>query len=397
MKANPITLILIFAFFFPIIRGFLFKFSSYDLKRDTENLVNSIAFIAAIFVGIKYSKVIFLNSQGSKLYKIIPENITELIASKPYILYFIVIPIFVYIVYKLISLVLSLIARLVFFNIYDGLDKVISNKSNIVKRILGSIVQIPRGICYLITVLILFNAISIISPGAKMNSYLKGSKVYTYLCKKVIIPVTNSNVAKNLPDILDNSFKIVAKTGNVTKEANELNNTNTNNNSGNDGSNVVVYYNGVTLDEGVKSDSEIDSFARNLTYNSNGTLNKASKLYNWIGYNINYDYDKANSVLNNNYDVKSGAIPTFNTRKGICFDYSCLYVAMARANNMKVRLVTGEGFNGASWVSHAWNQVYIPESGKWINVDTTFARGGDYFNSGSFDIDHRNAKVIGEW
>jgi hypothetical protein len=41
--------------------------------------------------------------------------------------------------------------------------------------------------------------------------------------------------------------------------------------------------------------------------------------------------------------------------------------------------------------------VYIPEEGKWINVDTTFSKGGNYFNTRMFDLDHRNAKIIGEW
>ncbi|URZ00055.1 transglutaminase domain-containing protein [Clostridium felsineum] len=397
MKINPITLILIFVFLFPIARGFLFKFSSYDLKRDTENLLNSVAFIAAIFIGIKYYKVIFLNYESSEVFKFIPKEISSILVSRPYILYFVIIPIFVYIVYKLIGAVLNLIARFTFFNIYDVVDKMISNKSNIVKRVLGAIVQLPRGICYLVTVLFLLNAVAIINPGMKINSYLKDSEAYNYLCKRIIVPVTNSSVAKNFPNILDNSFKIVTKPDNTNKSGNVSKDGNNVNTDDNNNPNVIVYYNGVTLEDGVKSNDQINNFARNMTYNSRGNLSKSRKLYDWIGYNIEYDYDKANMVLNNNYNVKSGAIPTFNTRKGICFDYSCLYVAMARANNIKVRLVTGEGFNGTSWVSHAWNQVYIPESNTWINVDTTFAKGGNYFNNNSFNIDHRNAKVIGEW
>ncbi|AAK80364.1 MULTISPECIES: transglutaminase domain-containing protein [Clostridium] len=397
MKTNPVTLILVFLFLFPIARGFLFKFSSYDLKRDTENLINSISFIVAIFIGIRYYKVIFLNYENSKIYKFIPSEISSILASKPYILYFIIIPIFVYIVYKLISVVLNLIARYTFFNIYDVLDRIISNKSNTVKRIIGAVVQVPRAVCYLVTVLFLLNAVAIINPSMKINSYLKDSKAYNYLCKRIIIPVTNSSVAKSFPNILDNSFKIVTKTDSLNKVGNALKNDDNASNVEDGNSNVIVYYNGVTLDEGIRSNDQINNFARSLTSASKGNLNKARKLYDWIGYDIDYDYQKANMVLNNNYNVKSGAIPTFNTRKGICFDYSCLYVAMARANNIKVRLVTGEGFNGTSWVSHAWNQVYVPEMGTWINVDTTFAKGGNYFNNGSFNIDHRNSKVIGEW
>ncbi|NFF68539.1 transglutaminase-like domain-containing protein, partial [Clostridium sporogenes] len=73
------------------------------------------------------------------------------------------------------------------------------------------------------------------------------------------------------------------------------------------------------------------------------------------------------------------------------------FIAMCRANDIKVRLITGEGFNGVSWVSHAWNQVYIPEEGRWINVDTTFYKGGNYFDTKRFDIDHRKSQIAGEW
>jgi hypothetical protein len=62
-----------------------------------------------------------------------------------------------------------------------------------------------------------------------------------------------------------------------------------------------------------------------------------------------------------------------------------------------VRIITGEGFNGVSWVSHAWNQVYIPERDEWINVDPTFYKGGNYFDSIRFEVDHESDEIAGEW
>ena len=102
-------------------------------------------------------------------------------------------------------------------------------------------------------------------------------------------------------------------------------------------------------------------------------------------------------ILNNDFRIGSGAIETFETKKGICFDYACLYVAMCRANNIKVRLITGEGFNGVSWVGHAWNQVYVAKENRWINVDTTFSKGGNYFDTQRFNIDHKTSEIAGEW
>jgi transglutaminase/protease-like cytokinesis protein 3 len=210
--------------------------------------------------------------------------------------------------------------------------------------------------------------------------------MYRYLCKEAIIPITNSKVAKQLPSIIGNSFKVVIHQNKPGDTSTGIANGST-----------IIYYNGVTLEEGVKSNQEIDSFARKLTLNDSSAMSKAKILYNYVGKNISYDEDKARKVMANDFEVESGAIPTFNSKKGICFDYACLYAAMCRANGMKVRIITGEGFNGVSWVSHAWNQVYIPESSKWINVDTTFARGGNYFNSKRFEFDHKNTQIAGEW
>ena len=161
--------------------------------------------------------------------------------------------------------------------------------------------------------------------------------------------------------------------------------------------NVIIYYNGITIDEGIKSNEDIDSFAVSLTRKATNDYQKAKLIYNWIGKEIKYDSDKAKMIINNNFKTQSGAISTFNTRKGICFDYACLYVAMCRANNIKVRIITGKGFNGETWVSHAWNQVYISEQNRWINVDTTFSIGGNYFDSNRFKTDHIQDSIAGEW
>ena len=43
--------------------------------------------------------------------------------------------------------------------------------------------------------------------------------------------------------------------------------------------------------------------------------------------------------------------------------------------------MVGKGYNGTSWINHAWNEVYIDESDSWIEVDTTFGETGNYFKT----------------
>ncbi|MCC9293351.1 transglutaminase-like domain-containing protein [Clostridium sp. WLY-B-L2] len=395
MKVNPITLMIGLIFLYPLVKGFLFKFSSNALKLDISDVSRSVSFIISLIMGTYFGKKVFIQHDGGiyeRIYNLIPDNLSQYLENNNFIVYAVAIPLFVFICYKIIKLFLDLLNYLTFYPVLDSIDRFLRSKSNTFKRILGVVSQVPKAICYVLLVTFVLNIMSMFNINSKLNKYMEGSKPYNYICKEIIIPVTNSTIAKQLPNVLDNSFKIVIRepNSNEVKDAGNLNRVK------ND-ENTIVYYNGVTLDEGVKSNSEINSFARDLASEGSNTTERAEMLYNWIGTNINYDNEKANKVLNNDFNVKSGAIPTFYSKKGICFDYSCLYVAMARANNMKVRLITGEGFNGISWVSHAWNQVYIPEQNKWINVDTTFYKGGNYFNSRRFQVDHKNAQVIGEW
>ena len=162
-------------------------------------------------------------------------------------------------------------------------------------------------------------------------------------------------------------------------------------------SNVLIYYNGVTLEEGVKSNSEIDNKAIEITKQKENDLEKAKSLYVWIGSNVEYDFDKAYKTLNNESIGNSGAIEAWITRKGICFDYACLYVAMARAIDLKVRLVTGSAYDGTQYGPHAWNEVYLENEDRWIPIDPTFYMSGDYFDNSNFYDDHKKDIIAGEW
>ncbi|EJO5348721.1 transglutaminase domain-containing protein [Clostridium botulinum] len=391
MKTNPVTLILGVVFFFPILKGFLSKFSSPNLKLDIEDINKTISFVISLFLGIYYSKKIFIEHNVGiykDIYESIPKDIIKYINNNFFIVYVVITPLIIFIISKILFLILTLLNSITIYPILDKLEEILRDKGNIFKRIFGAIFNVPKSICYVLIIAFLLNIFSMFVKNDTLNKYLQSSSIYNKICKQAIIPVTNSKIAKKLPNIINDSFKIVVKEQ-VGK--NPLPKSNFKDRK------AIVYYNGVTLQEGIKSNKQIDNFARHLAAQDADSKGKARIIYDWIGSNIDYDHDKAEKVLNDNFKVKSGAIPTFNTKSGICFDYSCLFVAMCRANDIKVRLVTGEGFNGVSWVSHAWNQVYVPEAGEWINVDTTFYKGGNYFDTKRFKLDHRKSEIAGEW
>jgi len=385
---QPVSLILLLLFIYPIIIGFIYKFSSEHLKGAIEGIFQSISFLISLCLGIFYTKKVFItHDEGmfDKIYNTIPTDIMGLINSKPLIVYVLIMPLVILIIYSVLNFIVRFISRITFYPLIDGIESSLRNKSVVFKRIMGAIFQIPRSICYVIVITFVLNFLSLLNVTDTYNKYLEESQVYSYISKEVVIPLTNSTLAKQLPNVVNNSFKIVVKDASTTQPDSQ------NNQKG------IVYYNGVTLEEGVKSNAEINKFAVDLTKDKTSELDKARTIYNWVGSEVTYSDEKANKVLNNDLEVKSGAIPTFNSRTGICFDYACLYAAMCKANNIKVRIITGQGFNGSNWVSHAWNQVYIEKENKWINVDPTFLIGGDYFNTQRFDIDHKEESVAGEW
>lgn len=383
MEVNIISVALVIAFLYPIVKGYVIGFSSIGLKKDITSSEGDVGFIISIILGLFFLRRIFVQQEQGvykSIYNSIPTVFVNKLEDNPYLLYLVVLPIIVLLLYEIIKLFFYLINILLLFPALDVLERTLDKRGSFFKSIVSALFEVPKSLCYVILLTVVLNIAAFMNLDNQFNNYLSDSKIYNYICKDIIVPIANSKLARQIPNIINNSMKI------EIKEA-------SNGVGGND--KTIIYYNGITLDEGVQSNSEIDAFAKRLVAKAVTPNEKAKVIYEWIGTNINYDNDKAQSILSNDFSVRSGAISAFEDKKGICFDYSCLYVAMCRAVGLDVRMITGEGFNGVNWVSHAWNQVLI--SGNWINVDTTFYKGGNYYNSNRFGIDHRNSAIAGEW
>ena len=107
--------------------------------------------------------------------------------------------------------------------------------------------------------------------------------------------------------------------------------------------------------------------SKSLTKNKLKDSDKIRIIYNYVIKNYKYDYKKAKYV-------KGGYIPaidrTFKEKKGICYDYSSLLASMLRSSGIPTRLVKGYTNNVNGY--HAWNEVYLKSSGRWVTVDSTY-------------------------
>lgn len=386
---NPVTISLILVFIFPILKGFLSKFSANNMKVDLLDLENNISFLLSIVVGLTFGKNIAI-SQNEKiidfLSKNLPKNFFDYIASYPRIIFLLIVLFTIGIFYLIISIILKLFNEITFYPFFEVIELSMRRKPVFFQRIIGAVSQFPKAIIYTFIITFLLNVISVFYSTESLNNSLSSSTIYQAISKNIVVPITNSDIAKSIPKIISDSFKIEV----IKKDSTNIGNK--------EDSSTLVYFNGVTLEDGVKSNNDIDSLANSLAANKYTTISKTKAIYSYVSKNIKYDYDKANKIMRNDFSTSSGAITTYNSKKGVCFDYACLFVAMCRANNIKVKMVTGEGYNGTSWSPHAWNQAYIPEQNIWINIDTTFSQGeADYFNNKNFYEDHKNSKVVGEW
>jgi transglutaminase-like putative cysteine protease len=124
------------------------------------------------------------------------------------------------------------------------------------------------------------------------------------------------------------------------------------------------------------------ALAAQLAQEAQSEIEVVSAVYQYIVENIDYDYEKAQTVAD-------GYLPTpdntLASRTGICFDYAALAAAMLRSLGIPTQVITGYVQDGA--VYHAWNRIYLQDGGwitvkikapthSWQTVDLTFAANG---------------------
>ncbi|MEJ2248905.1 MAG: transglutaminase-like domain-containing protein [Candidatus Lokiarchaeota archaeon] len=135
--------------------------------------------------------------------------------------------------------------------------------------------------------------------------------------------------------------------------------------------------------------------SNNIVGSSTNPIEKAKKIYNWIGKNINYD---------GSLSEEKGALWAFLNKKGDCSEFSDLMITLLRIQGIPARKITGIVLSSNSnfqpyvgqkitftanketqdFLGHAWIEYYVPNIG-WIACDPTWNQpNGAYFNNIDF-------------
>ena len=109
-------------------------------------------------------------------------------------------------------------------------------------------------------------------------------------------------------------------------------------------------------------DTQTEELADEICAGCETDEEKVLAFYNWIITNFEYDYDCY--PLFQFFDVRK----TLQTKQGICFDFSHLFAAFCRSQNIPCYAI--DGISRKNNVDrHTWNRVYY--DGVWWNVDIT--------------------------
>ncbi len=378
---NIITLVMVCIFAAPILSGIIWPLTHDRVRRSFSSLLNSLILLASILLAAWLTRVL-LSSEAvlAWLYRLVPDlqGMMEFHAFWMYLGVFLILSLLIGALLHLLALPFYIFALTPVSHI---IASAISSLRGFARRVVSALWKLPKAIWLVLLFTILLNFYTSYFNSPVISAYAGQSAPYQLIQQSVVQPLLRNSTVKNIQVLFNDSFK-TAET-----EVREL-----------AGKYLVRYFNGMTLEEATASSAEIDAAAREIVGTETDDRQKAYLVYMWICENLTYDNEKAVMITQDPSRVSSGAIVAFSTRTGICFDFACLYVAMCRAVDVKVRFLTGLGYNGVEWGDHAWNQAYVSGEDVWINVDTTFGSSGvSYFDTPHFYLDHQDGIVQGEW
>ncbi len=251
----------------------------------------------------------------------------------------------------------SWLGRLVF-----GGERPASLLSRLAGAGIGAVIGAAR--CLLI-IAVLFISVTLF-PDSGFSRYVEASPVYQQGARTVIEPLSGNLIKEKLPVF----------TRGVEEELNG-----------------ILQRRYEVIDADIPQD--LGQAAAKITAGAHSDEEKARLLYGWVGSRVTYDYDKVEDYEKNGNWREQTPQMTYDSKRGVCIDYSRLYAVMARSQGLQVKVVTGLGYDGrGGYGPHAWNEVYLSEKEQWIPLDSTWAGSGDWFNPPAFNETHIPDKIV---
>ena len=383
-QINLISVFLVGLFLLPLVFGLFRPLTGAKIFHSINTMVGAVSMIISAVLAIHITNYLYSNNGDnflSNLFRNI-EVIRYSILSQDVLVYALFLIALLIIISGILQLLFIPLHKKVFIPLSNKAASAIAAANKAVRHLTAGLWQLPKSVWLVLIFTLLFNFYSALSKNTALNDYIGNSEAYRLVEQTAIRPIITSDAVRQIPAFIDSTVDKAVQC--LSPEGRKLL--------------IKVYINGVTVDDAVLSSPDIDNTAIDLVGVENDRYKMAELLYDWVAGSISYDHVKADQIETDAFATYSGAVPAFSEKTGVCFDKACLYVAMCRAVGIKVRLITGSGFNGNDWLDHSWNEIYDDGDGRWVNVDTTFGGpNSDYFDNLNFYNDHKEVEIQGEW
>ncbi len=113
------------------------------------------------------------------------------------------------------------------------------------------------------------------------------------------------------------------------------------------------------------NDPRIRSMAEGLTKDSRDDFEKVAKIAAWVYDYLDYDMNYSGRNMD--------ALSALDAKKGVCAEYTTLFIALARSAGIPAKYVSAFAYGQKGWERHAYSEVYL---GEWVPVDPLWLEVG---------------------
>lgn len=263
-------------------------------------------------------------------------------------------------VYMVVKPLLVLLAQLLLPTPGPGRTESSAETSPWLNRVTGGAVGSMIGAGRVLMLLAVMFVYASLFPHSGVTAYMQDSVIYREGSQRIFQPITGNLLQEKLPVF---TRAVEDEFANILQRRYEI------------------------IDSHIPKN--IEAVAFEITVELDTDEKKARDLYNWVGSRIVYDWEKVRLYEDEGVWKEQTPEDTFQTRLGVCIDYSRLYAVMARSVGLEVKVVTGLGYDGrGGYGPHAWNVVYLSEQDRWVPLDATWATSGDWFDPPNFEETH---------
>jgi transglutaminase-like putative cysteine protease len=132
----------------------------------------------------------------------------------------------------------------------------------------------------------------------------------------------------------------------------------------------------------------IPDAANTLSIGLSTDTQKATAFYEWVYANITYDYDEADALGGQYFDLCypwHGAEYSYIWRTGICHDKAALFIGLCRAKGIPTKGIFGKYIHSdGTFGYHDWAEVYL--NGSWVKVDPTNHKWGSQITPAQYQF-----------